>query len=359
MNSDLLKAKFDSNELRTKYKNYFVPAAKILIGDREENLAERYHVQVENISVTLSLEDAGSASFTVTNVYELEKHRISSNAKKALALGEKVKIELGYESQFEVVFYGFIYETAIQCAEDVSMQVTAMDVRRIMMDTYREKCRWDEKKHSGIFKKIIADYSKLKLSQEVDETNLNLVNGMIQNGSDFQMVKRLCKTSNRIFTVCGSKVYFIEKITKAPVISLVWGRDLLSFSQNIIYMNKTVIVRGVLKNDSKKEEKSKTITSTKKLKPVTKKGNTKVITLAAMDSVSELDTRIKKEEEDAKEKVYSGGGSCIGLPVLVPGRYIGIKGMDSDINGNYYMKTVNHSFGADGFTTEFTLGGKK
>ena len=66
----------------------------------------------------------------------------------------------------------------------------------------------------------------------------------------------------------------------------------------------------------------------------------------------------KKEAEKEKKKSKYGSGSCIGIPELVPGRYIEIKKLD--INGSSLksiLTEVRHSFGRDGYTTEFELGG--
>lgn len=51
-------------------------------------------------------------------------------------------------------------------------------------------------------------------------------------------------------------------------------------------------------------------------------------------------------------------GNLIGLPEIVPGRYIEIKDVDSADEGIYYIREVSHHFGSDGFTTDFTVGEK-
>jgi len=48
---------------------------------------------------------------------------------------------------------------------------------------------------------------------------------------------------------------------------------------------------------------------------------------------------------------------CIGLPELVPGRYIELDGMGKQVNGKYFISKVIHRFGPDGFTTQFDVKG--
>ena len=47
----------------------------------------------------------------------------------------------------------------------------------------------------------------------------------------------------------------------------------------------------------------------------------------------------------------------MGLPELVPGRFITLGGLDKDLNNDYYIKEVQHDFGSDGFSTRMEIGG--
>ena len=60
--------------------------------------------------------------------------------------------------------------------------------------------------------------------------------------------------------------------------------------------------------------------------------------------------------KNAKSK--TGSGSCIGLPELVPGRLMKIENLGIQTGAlKAYISSVKHSFNANGFTTEFELGG--
>lgn len=52
-----------------------------------------------------------------------------------------------------------------------------------------------------------------------------------------------------------------------------------------------------------------------------------------------------------------GAGCCVGLPELVPGRYIKLAGMDTHTNGTYFITRVIHRYDADGFVSKFYVGG--
>ena len=57
--------------------------------------------------------------------------------------------------------------------------------------------------------------------------------------------------------------------------------------------------------------------------------------------------------------LVSGSGQCIGIPELIPGRYLEIEGADKNANGTYFLSKVRHRFTDDGYTTEFEFKGAK
>ena len=65
------------------------------------------------------------------------------------------------------------------------------------------------------------------------------------------------------------------------------------------------------------------------------------------------------QPEDTVIFLVSGGGSCIGIPELIPGRYNKIDGGDDQSNGSYFLTKVRHIFDIDGYKTEFEIKGAK
>ena len=57
--------------------------------------------------------------------------------------------------------------------------------------------------------------------------------------------------------------------------------------------------------------------------------------------------------------LVQGVGRCVGLPELIPGRYISIKGVDAQTEGSYYISSVNHRFSREGYYTEFYARGAR
>ncbi len=357
METNFLTAVFSNDELRQKYKNYRVPAAKILVGSPEKDLAAAYHAQIENIRISMNLKDAASVSFTVVDIYDIENHCFRSGIRDALCLGNILKAKIGYESELETLFCGFIYESSVQFGEIPAMQITAVDVRRLMCDNYRKNYEWQAATYSKLFEQIMSRYENLGLTLTVDKTTVELKAPVLQNGNDLKMVAWLCKVANRRFLVCGNRACFTEKSEDSPITTLHFGQDLLSFSQRYGYTDTEITVRGNQRQGTKQSTETRTFKSARK--SVLTGATARIINLPDITSAEELSARADREKEALKEEKQSAGGSCIGIPVLVPGRYLTIDGLDNTVNGDYYITSTEHSFGTDGYTTDFTLGGKR
>lgn len=55
------------------------------------------------------------------------------------------------------------------------------------------------------------------------------------------------------------------------------------------------------------------------------------------------------------EGMYEGTGSCIGIPDLVAGNYIAIRGVGKRFSGTYRLRKVTHTIDDSGFRTEFAI----
>ena len=55
----------------------------------------------------------------------------------------------------------------------------------------------------------------------------------------------------------------------------------------------------------------------------------------------------------------SGRGECIGIPELIPGRYIKIDGADDKTNGLYFITKVVHRISTEHYTTTFEVKGAR
>lgn len=398
---DLLTTVFQAEELSGTYQQYAAPSARVYIGKPAQELAQAAGVQIESIRVSLNLDAAASAELGITNIWDDQKNAVKEEVKSQLVCGAMIRIELGYGSELTDVFHGFIYETAMQFSDMPSMQITVMDVKRLMADNSEIDRVWEEQALSSLFTTLMSRYDAFGLSVSAEQKE-STIKSFIQRGSDLNLVRKLCREQSLRFVVYGEKAKLISKSEEDSVLTLEWGKNLISFSKNNNFVNMEIIVRGTIKKPAQKNSSdvpggksqdglsestgnaggSSSAGSGKDSGQAGDSGQNKeviekresvlsdgaagtgiaksirVIEITGVKSEDEVTSRLEDEVESLKESMDSGRGSCIGMPVLIPGRYLSISGIDQSVDGDYYIKAVSHTFGSDGFTTDFTLGGK-
>lgn len=360
--SGLMDSTCTYSELIQKYQNFLTPVCNIFVGGK--NISKDCNMIPESVSITLSLTEASSVSMQIVNVYDREKSQISSKAKNIFKLGNDVSVEIGYGSSLQKVFVGYIYEVGVEFSDVPSLSITAMDVRRLMMDYEVSNYTHTASSYSEAFESVMSKYSKL-CSTKVDSTETikeagKPIDGIVQQGTDFNFVTQvLCKREEREFMVFGDTAYYRKSdASKPPIVTLEWGNGLISFHKNTLYKNRAIEVLGYDMNKAPVVSSATATSDKKAVKPVAQQQKRLIIVPDAVDK-AKADKRAKKEAEKERKKSQQGSGNCIGLPELIPGRFIKVSKMDTDIDGTYYIKQVQHQFGSDGFTTSFDIGGYK
>lgn len=342
------------SSLVKKYGNFMVPAMVMKIdGKSVSNMSEIYIAQLD---IQLSIESICSASFTLENVYHLQSSSFLSKIKNTFQLGSIVSIELGYGSATELVFWGYIHELQYSFDEVASISVTALDVRRLMKMNHENRT-FSDKSYSEIFKEVISKYSKVYQSAKVDAMT-DKIERLAQNINDYDFVmKELCQKANKEFFVLAGKVYFQDKNeNKIPLLTLKWGENLFSFSVSRRYCNEEIAVYGVDGKDVV-VSKEKVVTDGK-IKKLTSSPLRSDIKGSNIKDKKGTQALAKKEAQKRKKRAKDGSGSCIGIPELMPGRYLAIENLDVDgENFKGYVTKVSHSFSESGFITNFELGG--
>lgn len=358
MAGDLMSGTCTYTELQKKYGNFFAPAIKISVGGKDLG---GMGLAFDDVSVDIPLTEAGSCTFTVVNAYDIGKRQFDSDAKSVLIPGKIVEVQLGYVSALTKVFKGYISEVSASFRDAPTLTITAMDVRKLMMESGETYLVHKVTSYSAAFNKVMARYDKIASEKEVDSTDEEAFTDITQRKNDYDFItKQLCRAGNREFLVVGGKAYFRkpEKVA-SNLMTLEWGRDLISFSRSSMYQDIKVTVIGY-----DEENKEPVVGEAAE----TNDGNqTQVIsetqkTIHPRPGVSDAKTAKAKAEKEALERkrsMQTGNAGCIGLPEIVPGRFIKIDKLDSQLNSSYYIRKVTHSFGSDGFTTNFEIRGWK
>lgn len=355
---DCMTAKYTYAELARAYQDFLTPAVAVYVNNQKKNVITDKGIVIDNVSVTLSAADTSSLSFQVVNAFDLETRQFNEDIKSVFSVGTIIEAALGYGSNLTSVFKGYVaeYRTSYQTVPVIS--VTAVDFRKLLMQNKRKKYSYKEKTYSDIFKEVVESYKDLYGTLHVDTTEDPVE--LLQNGSDYGFIKgELCKKAKRDFFMVGSHVYFKEPEEKAAsFLELEWGKNLVSFQSGDAYCNKQFKAYSMQENNTRNEAsvEVKTKEDTPSLRSCTQ---LEEIELGGSLSNTDLENYVEQKAAEEKKKVKTAGGTLIGLPEIVPGRYIKISGVTSSDAGDYYITEVRHDYGSDGFTTSFSVGQKK
>ncbi|MFI3312452.1 MAG: hypothetical protein R3Y62_01055 [Eubacteriales bacterium] len=341
-------------DLTAQYGQFLAPACQIKVDGKP--LPQT--IGVGQVIVSLSLDAASTVTFSVEGAYKPQNTAFDSSVKNIFKLGAKVVVSLGYGSDLLEIFQGFIFGVGVSFGDSPTMNITAMDLRRLMMEGTAREEKHVVTTYSGAFEAVMERYSSVCTAKEVTATDSDEIASIVQRVSDYAFVKEvLANKANREFFVLGDTAYFREKAAnKTPCVKLNWGEGLLNFSRNSLYQNIKITVLGF--DSDNKEAISADVTAkagesqTQVVSP-----NETILVDSDAKEVAKAKKRAEKEAADRKAKAQSGSGSSVGLPEIVPGRFITLGQLDDDLNGDYYITEVNHTFGNDGFTTDFQIGG--
>ncbi len=351
-------ALLDASEIKysnliKKYDNFLTPVMVLKINGID---IKKIDIKVSQASVNVSIESICSASFIIEDVYDLEKSSLHTTIRNTLQLGSSVTIELGYGSSTKMVFSGYIHELSYSFSETPSISVTALDLRRLMMSN-KENRTFCDKSYSDILKEVLSTYSSLYKSTKIDLIT-EKQQQVTQTISDYDFItKELCKKTNKEFYVLAGTVYFQEKTKNPqPLLTLTWGENLFQFEMSRKYRNEEIVVYSV--DEKKISTKKEKLKSAGKLKSATTKPIRTEFVSFDVKNAKGAKTIAEAEAQKRKKKDQKGEGSCIGIPDLVPGRYINIAklGIDGTSPVKGYLINIKHSFGSDGFVTDFTIG---
>lgn len=351
-------ANVSMSSLASKYKDFMVPAMKLKAGGND--ISGRSEYAVESVELTLSQEASSAAVIRLTNTYDLKSRKFVSDVSSDFILGELIEVEMGYGSSLTSLFYGYVDEITYELSDNPSVNITAVDVRKLMMGSRKSNISHSVKSYSDAFQEIVKKYSAAYKSTDVDTTDQLEVECIAQNGNDYDFIKKvLCRKGDRNFFVHAGKVYFKE--TSADLFSTVemeWGKDFFSFQRRASFQDVVIKVLGQNLSTKEEVEAETAVKGDDSQKSLVQSEKTEMDADTSDSAGAKKIADYKAEQE--KKRGRQASGSCIGIPEILPGGYVKIKKGDSSlIDGTYSVMEAKHIFSSDGYRTTFDAGGWK
>lgn len=357
--ADLMTGTYTYEALAQKYGNFCVPLIKIKAGNTD--LVSTLELSIAEIKITLSLEAASMVVFKINDIYSEKNHAFDSKVKSRFLLGSIIEVELGYQSSSLMIFKGFVSMLGAEFGKIPALVVTLMDVRRLMMLCGNVYMLHRVTNYSDAFKAVMNKYHRL-CTVETDATDDALTQPLSQTQNDYTFVtNELIKSgkAKREFFVLGKKAYFREpQKVKQPIMTLKFGRELLALKQDEEYQSLKIQVIGYDEEEQNIVEGNATVKRNSKLKELLGETPSIVITDPCADTQKKAVERAAAVAREQEQKKYSGQGMTIGLPELVPGRFVAVKALEADFGDHqYYIKSVVHEIKGEDFKTVFEIGG--
>lgn len=356
---DLMTETYTYNALAEKYGGFCVPLVKIK--QNGTDLISTMKLSIVDIRVTLSLDAANMVVFKIGGIYDEEKHSFDGRVKSTFTLGSILEVELGYLSSSLNIFKGYVAMTGVEFCETPLLVITLMDVRRLMMVSGNRHMLHEVDNYSDAFKQVMEKYSKL-CSLEIDATSDNLENPLSQVQNDYLFVTRELINNgktDREFFVLGDKVYFRKPgKMKQPVMTLQYGRELLALKTDEEYQDLKIEVIGYDGKAQNVLQGSAAVAKNSSQKKIVAVTQTYTLADPFADTQKKADEKAEMIAGEKEWRARSGQGITIGLPELVPGRFVSVELLEKDYGDHkYYVRSVVHEIRNDRFQTIFEIGG--
>jgi phage protein D len=232
-------SKFSS--LNEKYGNFVAPVYSVLADGTE---IKPDMASIASIRVDLSMGDVASACrFTLFGIYDRESRKVSDAVLKALKPGATLEISLGYISNPVKVFTGFVAETSLHYANDeegVYLQVTGLDARALMKDSYTRTLSKD-KTIKALLEGALKNYGPLikKVEAQVDDLTSDIY--LAQVSDDLEFVCNAARLRGLYFYIdCGTA--YIGKAKSDVSIEFDWEQCVADLS--LRYLEREYTAQG-------------------------------------------------------------------------------------------------------------------
>jgi phage protein D len=330
-------------------------------------------IPVTSLEVELSADGAaGGCTFAVDGLFDYEKSQWKNDLAKTVKAGAKLEISGGYVTR-RPLFYGFVDEYTMEHSNAGAPRliISGIDGLGYLMSC-REPYYGGKKKGKDIVTEILkksvsAGFAK---SVEVDGTHAlkefeaPLIKEQVD---DFKFLRILARRYGMVLMGINGELIFDALWKKSEsILKLTMGKGLLSFQKRVSLKGQVgkVIIWG-------RDVNQKFIMGTAGAVKTGGKGK------SAGQLVPALKTAVLREysefartNEECKRlaqarldgiamELVSGEGLCVGIPELIPGRFITIDGLEDEAEGIYFLSRVTHSFTTEGYYTRFEVKGAK
>ncbi len=354
-------------ELAKKNDNFLAPGFEIFV-DGKPLAPTKYHIPSVEVEIS-GTGTAGGCTFSIEGQYDYEKSKWINDASSLIKPGAKIAVKGGYKNKKEL-FFGYVDDYSIDFSDDgtPSISVNGLDGLGYLMNMC-EPFYAGEKKPKQIVQTVLQKSQSAGYAKSVKVGTLNGFETPVikEQIDDWKFLRLMAERYGATLLAVNGELIFDDVMTKtSPIVTLTVGKSLRRFSKRISLAHQVGKVEVWGRDVNQKAIKG--IASR-----VTVGGSGKT----AAEWVSGLKDAVLRERNEfvrtqkecetlAQHRLNSiamgfvaGEGECIGIPELIPGRYIKIDGADDKTVGTYFITKVCHRFSGGEYITSFEVKGAK
>jgi uncharacterized protein len=352
-------------QLERAYQNFYAPAYRLIVNGR--NVLTELFLEVSSVQVDNTLKGADRFSFTVNSTFNFQTREFE-HLTDLFAFGNAVEISLGYQDakSMKLMHRGKI--TAVQTSFPASglpqIVVSGYDLSYCMTKG-KASDNWENTKDSDVAEKLARKHG---LNPVVADTRVEhpKIEKVMQ--SDFEFLEKLAERNGYEIYVFDKDLFFRPPANdKAAVVTLEWGKGLVSFTPeiNISEQVSKVEVRGWDVN-AKKEIVGTAERGNEPGRDANRRSGGEIVNAICRDS-GELKVRVpvfSKQEADRRaaailkkrsELFVQGSGESIGVPEILADTNVELLGLGKLFSKTYYVEQSTHTINTSGYHTTFKV----
>ncbi|MDR3363782.1 MAG: hypothetical protein LBS91_02350 [Clostridiales Family XIII bacterium] len=326
---------------------------------------------VADISVDLSCGfEASIARFRIYNAYDrMNMNYTFESVKNQAILGVSVKILLGWSGALEPVFTGFVasVDFAFDPDEPPYIEITGMDAKGVMMAS-AYAAQLTARSYGAAVREILqrVAYEKMKVAEIIGglyvsdtpdskpaRAGASAETIEMVSESDYEFIVKAAKKFNYEFFVDRGAVVFRKARSIATPLATLSAQDgMISWHVNysLTGMVEKIEVRsmnpGTGKIISAKGTYKETLSTAGKAKALVR-GSRRVYIDPTVFSQEQATARLDSLMTQMSYRLGSLECECIGIPDLVPGRFVQVN-VGSPGDNAFYITNVVHNFPSTG-----------
>lgn len=355
------------SQLSKKYDNFTAPGFDITVGGTK---LEGGKYIIPSLEIELSAEGtSGGCTFQVKGQFDYKNHKWENSLEDIVKPGAKLVVEGGYVERKEL-FYGYVDDFSFEFDAEGApcITVNGLDGLGYLM-SMREPLYAGKKQAKQIVQSLLGKSVSAGFAKSVKVGSLSGFETPIikEQLDDWKFLRLMAQRYGATLLAIDGEMIFDTVVTKtSPILTLTLGLSIDRFVKRVSLAHQVgkVEVRG-------RDINEKPVSGT--ASDVTVGGSGK----SASEYVSGLKDAVLREynefvrtqeecEKLAQNRLngiamgfISGEGQCVGIPELIPGRYLKIDGANTKANGSYFLTKVCHKFTTETYTTSFEVKGAK